>query len=81
MTEDDLIRLPAKLRISHGCRTLPDTGKLAYLATKIAVIACPSCGKRHEHGWASGPRVAHCDGITLGKHYYIVCDDNAEPAP
>ena len=46
MSEDDLIRVPAKWRIARGWGISPETGKLAYLETKMAVIHCPFC-----HGW------------------------------
>lgn len=30
--------------------------------TLLTLVACPYCGRRHEHGGGEGHRVAHCGG-------------------
>ena len=43
----------------------------------LAVIICPLCGRRHLHGWGTGPRAPHCGPRRDSEYrdYYIDCDE------
>lgn len=70
MTEDDLIRVVAKWRMAGP----------PHRQYKMAVITCPFCDKKHEHGWGSSPKVPHCDGPPRWQEHFVVCNNDAEPA-
>ena len=52
--------------------------------TRIVVVKCPNCNKRHTHGWphntaTPGIRVAHCRTTTVAPAASYVLTQGGEP--